>query len=103
MSSISFSHAFLRSPRLFSSLLFRLCILMVAAFGSRPSGVSGVEQARAPLIVGLRAHHLADAAQRVYDPASPSFGSRASGGLALRSPTLAHGGGASPAPLESLR
>ena len=47
-------------PILLSSLFFRLCVVLVVAFGSRPFGVQVVEREQAPLIIGLRASDAPD-------------------------------------------
>src|SRR5678815_1167481 len=80
----------------------RLCLLVVATFGSRPCGVSATEQTRAPLIVGLRAHHGGDTDGLSYNPAAPSLASPARGVPSLRSPTTPSGGGASLPAVEAL-
>ena len=100
--AVRLRHALFWSPRLFPSLLLRLCLLVVATFGSRPCGVSATEHVRAPLIVGLRAHHGGDTDQRSYNPAVPSLASPARGVPSLRSPTTPSGGGASLPAVEAL-
>jgi hypothetical protein len=56
------------------SLLIRLYVLMVAAFGSRPCGVRAVERTAAPWVIGLEARDgVVDHADPRY-PAAPSIG-----------------------------
>jgi len=63
---------------------------MVAAFGSRPSGVSAVERTPAPLIIGLRGRDI-DASAQPRESRSPALVSLVRGSSTVRAPTRSTG------------
>jgi len=84
-----------------TSLVIRLCLLMVAAFGSRPCGVIGAEPPRAPLLVALRDRAILDANAGSHDPSVPSVRFLVRVASAIRVPSLANGTAAAP-PAEAV-
>lgn len=85
-----------------SSLLIRLCLLMVAAFGSRPCGVLAVERPQAPLIVGLRARDVANPAAQPRESRAHALFTVARGLSTVRAPAPSYGTRASASPVEGI-
>jgi hypothetical protein len=82
------------------SLLIRLCVLMVAAFGLRPSGVRTVERTPAPWVIGAETREGVVSHSLSHEPARPSIGLLVRGASAVRTPGASSSGSASSA--ESL-
>ena len=90
------------APRLVSSLVLRLCFLMVAAFGSRPCDVHTVEQSRSSVVVaGVRERRVVDHDTRIRVSAA-SLRLPARSGTGLRVSTVSAAGSANVSPVEFL-